>query len=397
MNNYKSKMKSNIWRIYAYWFCHNLIFAYVIERLYWAERGITVQQVVYTEIIYAATVIILEVPTGALADKWSRKNMLLINAAFQFFEFLILIFASRFWHFALVVFLSGIGKAMSSGTSNAILYDSLKLIKKEDKFEKILGRVSFFDYLSSLIAALIGSYVAYRSGLVTVYWISLISVGASIIVAMSMTEPKVMTQRDMEEVNYLGIIKNAYTFLKNEPSIRFILLLGVIIGASMVYVDEFWQIYISEIKIPVIYFGLISGVRSLSSSIFGVMAYRIKKWFSYRIIFTFALVVYVAALVVTGYIKNIFGLIPLAVAFSVFGVIEPLVSGYLHHRTDSSCRATVESFQSLAYRAVSIIVGLAFGFFSTNYSIFHGFKFLGFFSLGYFIYYFIIRRKYIND
>lgn len=397
MYNFKKKIKSNIWKIYAYWFFHSLIFAYVIERLYWAERGITVQQVVYTEIIYAAAVIIFEVPTGALADKWSRKYMMIINALLHFFEFLILIYANRFWHFALVVFLSGIGKAMSSGTSNAIIYDSLKIIEKEDKFEKVLGRVNFFDYLSSLIAALVGSFVAYKSGFASVYWMSLISVGASIIIVFTITEPKIMTQKEADKVHYIGIIKDAYSFLKHEPSIRFILLLGIIIGASMVYVDEFWQIYLSEIKIPVVYFGVISGVRSLSSSIFGVIAYRIKKAFSYRSIFTFTLLIYLVALILTGYVKNIFGLIPLAAAFSVFGVIEPLVSGYLHHRTDSSCRATVESFQSLVYRAFTIMIGLTFGFFSTNYSIFHGFKFLGFFSGAYFIYYFLLRKKYIKE
>lgn len=74
-----------------------------------------------------------------------------------------------------------------------------------------------------------------------------------------------------------------------------------------------------------------------------------------------------------------------------------LVSGYLHHRIDSSCRATVESFQSLVYRGFTIIVGLAFGFLSTNYSIFHGFRFLEFFSLSYFIYYFLFRRIYIKE
>lgn len=397
MDNYKRKIESNIWKIYAYWFCHSLIFAYAIERLYWAQRSITVQQVVYTEIIYAVTIIILEVPTGALADKWSRKNMMLINALLHFLEFLILIYAQNFWHFALAVFLSGIGKAMASGTSNAILYDSLKIIQNEDKFEKVLGRVNFFDYLSSLIAALIGSYVAYKSGFVTVYWMSLISVGAAVIFVISITEPEILTSKEREEVHYFEIIKEAYSFLKNEPSIRFILLLGIITGAGMVYVDEFWQIYISEIKIPVIYFGVISGVRSLSSSVFGVLAYRIKKIFSYRVIFTLAMLIYVTALILTGYIKNIFWLIPLAAVFSVFGVIEPLVSGYLHHRTDSSCRATVESFQSLVYRAFSIMVGLAFGLLSTNYSIFHGFKFLGFFLTAYLIYYLLMRKKYINE
>jgi len=132
----KNKLKSNIWKLYAYWFFHNLVFAYVIERLFWQQRGITIQQVVYTEIIYAAVIVLIEVPTGSLADKWSRKNMMVLSAVFCICEFLILIFARKFWHFAAAVFLAAISKALSSGTSNALLYDSLKLIGEEKTLKK---------------------------------------------------------------------------------------------------------------------------------------------------------------------------------------------------------------------------------------------------------------------
>lgn len=37
-------MKANLWKLRAYWFCHSLIFAYVIERLFRLERGLDIQQ-----------------------------------------------------------------------------------------------------------------------------------------------------------------------------------------------------------------------------------------------------------------------------------------------------------------------------------------------------------------
>lgn len=41
---------NNVWKLYAARFFQSLIPAYVIERLFWEARGMTIQQVVYTEI-----------------------------------------------------------------------------------------------------------------------------------------------------------------------------------------------------------------------------------------------------------------------------------------------------------------------------------------------------------
>jgi ABC-type dipeptide/oligopeptide/nickel transport system permease subunit len=102
-------------------------------------------------------------------------------------------------------------------------------------------------------------------------------------------------------------------------------------------------------------------------------------------------------LMASGYTKSFAGIILLLIVFITSGIIEPLVSGYLHHRTESSCRATVESFQSLAERLAIIVVGLVFGYFSTNYSIFSGFRILGAVAFVYFIYYVFAKFKYIKE
>ncbi|MBW7460157.1 MFS transporter, partial [Paenibacillus sepulcri] len=114
---------TNLRMLYAFRFFSSLIPAYVIERLYWEERGMTIQMVVYTEIIYALTIVLLEIPTGVMADKWGRKRMLVLSAVLGCSEFVILLLADEFWHFALVVFLAGISRSAGSGTENALLYD----------------------------------------------------------------------------------------------------------------------------------------------------------------------------------------------------------------------------------------------------------------------------------
>jgi len=391
----KNKLKSNVWKLYAYWFFHNLVFAYVIERLFWQQRGISVQQVVYTEIIYAAVIILIEVPTGSLADKWSRKIMMVLSAVFCICEFSILIFAHNFWHFAAAVFLAAISKALSSGTSNALLYDSLKLVGEEKSFEKILGRIRFFDYSAAMFAALIGSYMASKQGYVFNYWLSLISVFIALIISLTFVEPDIKTST--EEKEFWTYIRTSFKFLRKQASLKFVLLYGVIIAACLTYVDEFWQLYIKEINIPVVYFGIISGVSLFIVSISGIFAYKIKERFSYKAIYSFLLIIFSGALLISSYITSKIGLLFILLMYSATGLIDPLISGYLHHRIASETRATVESFQSLASRIVIIVVGLIFGKFSTKYSIFIGFRFLGFFALAYSIYYLLFQFKYLKE
>ncbi|WP_425447014.1 MFS transporter [Dethiothermospora halolimnae] len=393
--NKRDKILSNIWKLYGYYFFHNLIFAYVIERLYWQQRGITIQQVVYTEIIYALVIVILEIPTGYLADKWSRKSMLVLAGILTFLDFFILIYADSFFDFALAVFIAGIQSALSSGTTNALLYDSLKTCNEQDKFEKVLGRLNFFDYGAATIGALVGSFVASRVSYVSTYWMSLVSVTISFLFAISLIEPKIKTKEDDDEKN-INYIKEAYIFLKGNASIRFVLLLGIVMSSVTIYVDEFFSIYLKEISIPVILFGVISGANSLIISVSSIFAYKIKERFSYKSIFSGLITLFTISLILLSIIKVSYGVIALFIFYFSSAMIEPLVSGYLHHRTKSSYRATVESFQSLVMRVSTIGVGLLFGVVSTGYSIFIGFRALGILSFIYLVYYGIRQFKYLK-
>ncbi len=96
-------MHKNIKRLYLSRFFHNLIFAYVIERLFWQSRGITPMMVVYTEIIYSVVITALEIPTGMLADKINKKLLLVIADILTIAELVIITFAHSFMPFAIAV------------------------------------------------------------------------------------------------------------------------------------------------------------------------------------------------------------------------------------------------------------------------------------------------------
>jgi MFS family permease len=386
----------NIWKLYANRFFSNLIPAYVIERLFWEQRGMSIQMVVYTEIIFAITVVLLEVPTGILADKWSRKNMIVLEVFLEFCMFLILVFATEFWHFAVAVFLAGIGRSAGSGSLNALLYDSLLLNGKEQSFEKYLGRMNVCTFIAAIIAALCGSFLASRFGFELNYWISLASMLIALCLSLMLVEPAVKSNTGDGSIKIKEYITASLLFFRKNRGVSLVVLSGMVTGAALSFIYEFWQLYLEKLDFPVVYFGLFSAGFMLLGLPGNILAHAMKSQFNYRTMLSVVTAVFAAGFLYLSVIKDFTGLVAIFLIGLFAGIIEPIAAGYLHHRIDSSMRATIDSFQSLGENAVLIIIGLGFGFFSSRFDIFGGYGFIAFICSSFFVYFSLASKRVVD-
>jgi len=364
---------SNIKKQYWIALFNSLIPAYVIERLFWQERGMSVQMVVYAEIIYALTVTLCEIPSGILADRFGRKRLLIVNAALSAVELLILLFASGFTHFAVAVFLAGIGKALASGSENALLYDSLAYEGRQGDFEKLLGRLTAVDFGGSVIAAVSGSLLAAFFNFELNYKLSVLSMLTAFAITLSLKEPPMLTMHENGKAGVKQQTKRAVSVFKSQPLVFVYSLTGAVLGACLIYLDEFWQIITESAGIPVIFFGAVSAL-GLTLRIPGnLLAYKLKGRFTYKRILACVICLSMTCYGAVFFTRDWTCLIPVMLLFLISGVVDPLITGYLHHHNESDVRATVESFASLGMRAISIGVGLLFGYVSRKMTIFAGF------------------------
>lgn len=386
----------NISKLYFIAFFHNLIPAYVIERLFWQERGMTVLMVVLCEIIYAVTIVICELPTGILADKFGRKALLVFGAVLSMLEFIILLVAFNFWTFAFVVFLAGIAGACTSGASNALLYDSLLVTKQEHSFEKIVGRLNSLDLIGSLLAALSGSFLAKVIGFEFNYILSVGSMFIALAFTVFLMEPPIQTQVKEEKGQKLKVyLDQSISFFKGNPKLVSIITNAMALGACVTYLDEFWQLYLDEISYSILFFGVFSAVISLARIPGNLIAASLLNYFSAETIILSVLGVSAAGFFMTALFPGVFGIIAMLIIFLASGVVDPVVSGYLHHRGSSEIRATLESIQSLIERAITLIVGIGFGIASIA-SVVIGFTFLGGVVTLFFLLFISKKTKIIN-
>ncbi|KQX64884.1 MFS transporter [Paenibacillus sp. Root444D2] len=385
---------ANLPKLYVLRFFSSLIPAYVIERLFWEERGMTIQMVVYTEIIYALTIVLLEIPTGIMADKWGRKRMLVLSALLACSEFLILLFATEFWHFVLVVFLAGVSRSASSGSENALLYDSLKLQGKASSFEKQLGRLNACDFVSAILAALCGSFLASKYGFELNYWISLGSTIIALVLSLLLIEPAAEDSTSDEEViPFKTYVAVSLRFFRTNPSVTLVMLSAMVTGAAMGYIEEFWQLYVSRLGMPVVYFGVLSAAIMLLQLPGNLIAHVLLRCFSYRALIFIIMVVFAVGFTYVAISKDIIGLTAMLFICLFSGVMEPIASGYLHHRINSSMRATIDSFQSLGENLVHTLTGLGFGYFASKYDVFGGYGFIALLCYAFIVWFIGASRK----
>src|SRR3989454_8492960 len=103
---------------------------------------------------------VLEVPTGAIADRWGRKASLALGAfAYAMAMFLILADALSPL-FLLGYALWNSSSAFISGADSALLYDSLKAGGRTSEGAKQTGRYAAIQQASQGIASVVGAAIA---------------------------------------------------------------------------------------------------------------------------------------------------------------------------------------------------------------------------------------------
>ena len=115
------------------------------------DLGLKLEQYAILNVIWAVTILLFEIPSGAFADVIGRRLMVIVAAALMVGEMFVFAFAPvGVWLFPLLVInrvLSGMAEACASGADEALAYDSLPVaeIAVVAKLCSMLGALSAFS------------------------------------------------------------------------------------------------------------------------------------------------------------------------------------------------------------------------------------------------------------
>src|SRR5690349_19752519 len=127
-------MQSFVRKISIYRFLDSFNPILVIFTLLFSHNVLSTFQISLILVIWSVTQLILEIPTGILADKFSRKNILIVASINRIFGYGLWLIGGSFWIYTLGAMMWSIKNALMSGTLESFVYDELKTYGKEEEY-----------------------------------------------------------------------------------------------------------------------------------------------------------------------------------------------------------------------------------------------------------------------
>lgn len=339
--------KNNIRLLYLFTILMNAVLVLpVILPYYRDEMGLTFHDFLIGESVFAVMLILFDVPTGYLADRWGRRKTLMAGAAMSCISYGCLMMATGFWSAVLSQGMIAIAVALTSGANSAFLYDTLLSQGREGEYRKREGFRFALQLYSCATACIIGGYLYtldHHLPLMVEISLQFLAIG----VAFFFVEPP--RHQPVTEKHPLRDIRDTLVYvLHGHKEIAGIVLLMIIVFSTTKICMWGIQAYADDLKIPEIYNGwILSGVM-LAGAVSGHFGHKILPNLRGQQALQGLIFMLVAILLVAGLSMSYVGIIALGLEAFVFGFGMPRAQETINNLVDSSRRATVLSTANLA-------------------------------------------------
>ncbi len=369
----------------------NARFYYPVFTILFLDFGLTLEQFALLNVAWAATIVIFEVPSGALADAIGRRNLLVSAGALMVAEIGLLCFAPKgnpnllFAIFLVNRILSGTAEAAASGADEALAYDSLKkegdvgdwgaVLEKQMRLQSIayigamtLGAAVYDPALMGQLGHWLGLNIRFTQGLTLRFplFLTLLMAVMTLITTLRMREVgneeggegATEENRGNTMTQSFKITLQAGRWILKTPFALVIIVTTLVFDHSIRMIITLNSQYYRLIDLPEASFGLLGS----GMAVLGLFIPHIARKMAERHSPTANLVV-MFVLTFFGFLGMtlflpIVGIFPVLLIFGVIYLLRFFSSFYLNRITSSKQRATVLSFKGLSLNLAYGLIGL---------------------------------------
>jgi MFS family permease len=375
-------LRRNLPLFIAFRVLFNARFYYPVIGVLFMDLGLTLEQYALLNVIWAGTIILLEIPSGALADVIGRKRVVVLASLLMVAEMVVFAFAPRgdwmFWFLVLNRLLSGAAEACASGADEALAYDSLSEDNRHSTWPRVLESLMRWKSAGFFIAMVAGAAL-FDANLITsltewtgwepaegdtVRWPVYATLATSLLclaVAINFREPPRQTPDDRNALSHAwsNILEGAVHVFTSRH-ILFLMLGALLIDSFVRIFLTFASNYYRLIDLPPFVNGILGSAIALLGFAAAPLAKKMVARRSVATNFIATASLAFVGLVGTALAWPIWGawvLVPLGLSMSL---LQFFTSNYLNQWTDSHVRATVLSFRGMAFNLGYALAGLFF-------------------------------------
>ena len=367
----------------------NSRFYYPVFTILFLDFGLTIAQFSILNAVWAATIVLAEVPSGALADIVGRKQLLVFATFIMIIEVGIISFvpeidpSTLFIVFMVNRILSGLAEAAASGADEAIAYDSLKVESAPDQWGRVLEVLMRFQSIGFIIAMTVGAAIYDPDMLEKIcrffgfpmtfsqenttrfpLYLTFILAICAFITTLRMEEPDLDQSSSRTKKNQIGqafgLTLRAGLWILKTPFALAVILFGMLFDGIIRMIITLSSQYYRMIDLPESSFGIIGSLVAMLGLVIPKIAKKIAENRSPQYALFITLFLTVTGLITMNFFWPYSGLLPALITFSAMYFTGFFVSFYINKVASSDQRATVLSFKGLAYNVSYGLLGVLY-------------------------------------
>ena len=360
--------------------------------LYLAHCGMSLTQIGLLESFFHITSMIFEVPSGAAADLLGRKKSMIVSKLCLCISCVMMIFTGNFCVFGLSFAIQALGYNFNSGSEEALIYDTMKVLGEEDKYMGVYGKQNMIIEFSQGAATVLGGILAEYSFL-WCYVASTIVIVLSLIPVLFMVEVTVNEEKKKEKVPVGEMVANhfktSFSILKSDARVAKIIGFYAIVFAAHTVLFYYSQQYYSDLGYNKIQISFVMLGMSIMSCLGAALCDRIYGKLGKKLSIICAMVI-ALALICFALRNPAVCIVFFALTGFCNAVLYPIQSDSLNELIPSEQRATLISVSSMCFSIAMIVIFPLTGMLAEVFSLEQVFVGIGVFLLGFA---FVCNRK----
>lgn len=346
-------MPTNVKKIYISNFLVGLVFWYGIEKLFMQNIGINAVGIGIAGAVLLGFNLIFDIPSGVLADRWSRKGMLIVAAAAMAASSLVLGLSNDLTMYIVGYVLYGVYCVSTSGTFQAIMYDSLYEHGIANQYSKINGRAYALFLVGAGVANVASGFIATYAGFRTAFFMTVIPCLVNVLVIASIKEPTFHKAEQKEKIT--KHIASSIGALNKVMLLRGLAIIMTALAVVELFKSDYGQLYMLRYMSSPELLGILWAAYSFTWAFGSLVAHRLHAHLNVLVIAT------ILPLVGMAFIDNWFSLVLFMIQSVATAALLNQIETRVQDITPSGVRASIISVLSSLGRLVSIPASIGLG------------------------------------
>ena len=349
------RLQQNVVKTLAFGFFQVFLVIMPVVVPFFESRGLSMRDIFTLQALFAFVVLVMEIPSGYVADLLGRKRTLVVGAAFIAAGHSMLLVAHGFAGLAAFESLLAIGSSLVSGTDLALIYDSELAMRRDPAHQqRVVARLYAMHTAGEAVAGVVASVLVLWSIDATVYaqvlvgWLPL---------AISLTLDEPPGERLAKGDHVANLVAIGRHLVKNGAVLRLTLVALSVWSLTTFFavwlLQKLWQSQGIELK----HFGYLWAGYMLVAALAGQFAEPLERRLG-----STGLLVLVGVLPVVGYLglaelPAVGGLLAALAFFVARGLGLVVLRDAFNRRVPSRFRATANSLTSFGFRGAFVVTG----------------------------------------